>query len=588
MTADKKEPENKPAGSASAQGNRPHATLDLKAKDVTPPAPAKAAASADTAKDKSSTVASASASAASSATSAPATAGKPDPAKDAKSDKDKNDRPGDKTGKDAKPAAGAPLPGSARPAAQPAAARGHGGFFTHVAAGLVGGIIALLAADALVSQLGISLSSEPNKTAALEQRLAALETSRNQPSPSTELATRLADAESKLSKVEQLDTNIDGISQKQADFDKTLNVLNEKLSQGEGSQEGERITKLEEQLATMAKAAESDPQAGRIPQLAAITGKLADLEQTMSIQLDALRKGVAQQLATGITSATEAGEAARAGAQRLDREVSTLKAEATENSTGLNSLKADVDQTSASLQTIQEDLKRLKADVYARLAAFARPEDVSTAVSPLSDKLSALEQDVQTVLKSEGDRRSTAERIVLSLELANLKRAIDRGKPYATELEQTRKVAGGVVDLAPLERFALEGVPTTTELRQQFKPIAFTIIDAEEQQQDGSIVDRLLSGAKSVVRVRKTAPDAEDKSVEATVARIETALNEDRLSDVLELAKSLPPPAHEAASAFLTKVEAREAVDHALSSVESQLKASLAAAPAPDSGKAAQ
>ncbi|CAN1723329.1 conserved protein of unknown function [Hyphomicrobium sp. 1Nfss2.1] len=579
MTADKKEPENKPAGSASAQGSRPHATLDLKAKDLTPPAPAKPAAADASAKDKPSTTATSSASAASSASSAPASATKPDAAK---ADKDaKSDKPG----KDAKPAAGAPPPG----AAQPPAARGHGGFFTHVAAGLVGGLIALLAADALVSQFGISLTSEPDKTTALEQRLTALEASRNQRSASTELAARLAAAEAKLSKVEQLDTNIGGISQKQADFDKTLNSLNEKLStQGEGSQEAERVTKLEEQLATMAKVAESDPQSGRIPQLAAITGKLADLEQTMSIQLDALRKGVAEQLATGIGTATEAGEAARAGAQRLDREVSTLKAEATENSTGLNSLKTDVDQTSAALQTVQEDLKRLKADVYARLAAFARPEDVSTAVTPLSDKLAALQQDVETVLKSEGDRRSTAERIVLSLELANLKRAIDRGKPYATELEQTRKVAGGVVDLAPLDRFALEGVPTTTELRQQFKPIAFTIIDAEEQQQDGSIVDRLLAGAKSVVRVRKTAPNAEDKSTEATVARIETALNEDRLTDVLELAKTLPAPAREAAAEFLTKVEAREAVDHALSSVESQLKASLAAAPAPDSGKAAQ
>lgn len=579
MTADKKEPENKPAGSASAQGPRPHATLDLKAKDLTPPAPAKPATADASAKDKPSTTATSAASAASSASSTPASTTKPDAAK---TDKDaKSDKPA----QDAKPTVGAPPPG----AAQPPAARGHGGFFTHVAAGLVGGLIALLAADALVSQFGISLTSEPDKTAALEQRLTAIEASRSQRSASTELAARLAAAEAKLSKVEQLDTNIGGISQKQADFDKTLNSLNEKLStQGEGSPEAERITKLEEQLATMAKAAESDPQSGRIPQLAAITGKLADLEQTMSIQLDALRKGVAEQLATGIGTATEAGEAARAGAQRLDREVSTLKAEATENSTGLNSLKTDVDQTSAALQTVQEDLKRLKADVYARLAAFARPEDVSTAVTPLSDKLAALQQDVQTVLKSEGDRRSTAERIVLSLELANLKRAIDRGKPYATELEQTRKVAGGVVDLAPLDRFALDGVPTTTELRQQFKPIAFTIIDAEEQQQDGSIVDRLLAGAKSVVRVRKTAPNAEDKSTEATVARIETALNEDRLTDVLELAKTLPAPAREAAAEFLTKVEAREAVDHALSSVESQLKASLAAAPAPDSGKAAQ
>ncbi|MEI9902398.1 MAG: hypothetical protein WDN31_22555 [Hyphomicrobium sp.] len=93
-------------------------------------------------------------------------------------------------------------------------------------------------------------------------------------------------------------------------------------------------------------------------------------------------------------------------------------------------------------------MKRLKTDVDTRFAAVAKPEDVSSAVSPLNNQLAALQQDVQGVIKSEGDRRTTAERIVLSLELANLKRAIDRGKPYAPELAQTRKVAGTVIDLA--------------------------------------------------------------------------------------------------------------------------------------------
>ncbi len=131
-------------------------------------------------------------------------------------------------------------------------------------------------------------------------------------------------------------------------------------------------------------------------------------------------------------------------------------------------------------------------------------------------------------------------------------------------------------------------MPTSTELRQDFKPVAFKIIDAEQQPQDASIVDRLLAGAKSVVRVRRTSHSPDDKSVEAVVGRIEEALNEDRLSDVIEQAKSLPAPAREAAQEFFARVEAREAVDRALASVETQLKASLAAAPADTNGNAAQ
>jgi hypothetical protein len=58
---------------------------------------------------------------------------------------------------------------------------------------------------------------------------------------------------------------------------------------------------------------------------------------------------------------------------------------------------------------------------------------------------------------------------------------------------------------------------------------------------------------------------------------MESALNEGRLSGVLNEAKALPPPAAEAAHDFLAKVEARNAVDKALAAVEMQLKASLSA-----------
>lgn len=576
MTANKNEPEKKPAGSTSAQpAARPHATLDLKATEVTPPS-----ASADKDKAAVAEASKPSPSAASAASSSASTA--------AASAASAKSAPGPTAG----PSVKSDKPGSSAPSSSPArpAARGYGGFFTHLAAGLLGGIAALLAADMLAGQLGFATADQPDKTAALETRLAALESGRKQGAIPTDLAARLSASEAKLGKLDQIDANIDGVSKKQADFDKNLNELNDKLgTQGGGDdQASARIAKLEDQLALMQTAAKNDPQAGRLPQLAAITGKLADLESTLSTQLDALRKNVAQDVDARLSSATEAGQAARSGTQRIDRDVATLKAETAEISTGLTGLKTDSDRAAAALKTTQEDLKRLKTDVDTRLASVAKPEDVSSAVTPLNDKLAALQSDVQGVIKSEGDRRTTAERIVLSLELANLKRAIDRGAPYAPELAQTRKVAGNVIDLGPLDRFALEGVATSTELQQDFKPIAFKIIDAEQQPQDASIVDRLLAGAKSVVRVRRTDHSPDDKSVEAVVARMEAALNEDRLSDVLEQAKSLPAPAREAAQEFLAKVEARESVDRALASVETQLKASLAAAPADATDKSAQ
>jgi hypothetical protein len=448
-----------------------------------------------------------------------------------------------------------------------------------LAAGLAGGIVALLAADILAGQFGFEIADKPEGAAVIERRLGALEQGRNQSAVPSNLAARLAAAEAKLGNVERADASIEGVGKKQAEFEKQLSALADKIGEGNDAQTAARIAKLEEQLALVASAATNDPRSGPVPQIAAMSGKIADLESTMSTQLDALRKSVAQELDQRLGAATEAAQASRSGTQRMDRELSTLKAETAEIQSGISGVKTDSDRAQAALKATQEDLKRLKADLDTRLATFAKPEDVSTAVNPINNKLATLQQDVQGVIKSEGDRRTTAERIVLSLELANLKRAIDRGKAYAPELEQAQKVAGTIVDLSPLERFSLEGVPTSTELRAQFKPVAFKIIDSEEQPTDASIVDRLLAGAKSVVRVRRTNHAADDKSIEAVVGRMEAALNEDRLADVVAEAKTLPQPAQDAAQDFLAKVQARDAVDRALASVETQLKSSLAAAP---------
>jgi hypothetical protein len=77
------------------------------------------------------------------------------------------------------------------------------------------------------------------------------------------------------------------------------------------------------------------------------------------------------------------------------------------------------------------------------------------------------------------------------------------------------------------------------------------------------------------VRVRKVSHGADEKTVEAITARMESALEEDRLGEVLREAKTLPQPAQDAAKEFLANVEARHAVDRALTEVEAQLKASL-------------
>jgi hypothetical protein len=254
-------------------------------------------------------------------------------------------------------------------------------------------------------------------------------------------------------------------------------------------------------------------------------------------------------------------------------------------------LKAASDRLDQSLKGTQSDTAALKSaldgfrgDVTGQFKSTARPADVAMAVAPLADRVQKLESSVQSVVRAEDDRKSNAERIVLSLELGNLKRAMERGQKFAAEFAEVRKVAGSRIDLAALERFQNEGVPTTAELARSFRPVAGAILDADAQAPDSSVVDRLLTGAKTIVRVRKTTHDPADTSAEAIVARMETALKDVRLADVIAEARKLAPKASAPAQDWLKKVDARRTVDAALAEIDAQLKSSLGAGPAAPKG----
>lgn len=452
-----------------------------------------------------------------------------------------------------------------------------GGFFTHLAAGVVGGFLALLGADTIgpkvekyLPQLGLPPLPHAEAAAKLQARIDDLEKALKQ-GRGPDLTPKIAATETGLTELRQA----------QAKLMEETRALTAKLSQGGGEGADARVAKLEQQLATMVAAAETDPKAGRIPQLAQLTGKVSDLETTLNNQLAAMRKSITDQIDQRLTAVAESSEAARSGAQRLDRDVSGLKAEAAR-------VKSDGDRAAATLKVLQEDtasvrsaVDALKAELEAKLRAAAKPDDVSAAIAPVAGKLAALEGNVAAVVKSEDSRKANAERIVLSLELGNLKRAIDRGSAFTVELGDARKAAAGKVDLSALDRFAEKGVATIPDLARELRTLANAIIDADAEQPNANVLDRLLSGAKSVVRVRKVNADASENGVEAVVARMETAIKEDRLGDVLAEAKKLSGRAALPAQDWLTKVEARNTVERAIASVEANLKASLASGTEP-------
>jgi len=272
-----------------------------------------------------------------------------------------------------------------------------------------------------------------------------------------------------------------------------------------------------------------------------------------------------------VSGTSEASEAARAGLERFEREVAGAKADA-------GRVGHRLDGFEQQLRAAQGDSERLRGELERGLKSMASSEDLSL----LAQRLAVLDKEFRGLLKSEADRTANTSRVVLSLELSNLKRAIERGDSFAVELAAAKKVAGEQLNLAPFDRYARDGLPPLSELTKSFRKVANAMLDAEAEPGDAPLLERLWWGARSIVRVRKSGPAAEEGSLEATIARMETALKENRLGDLLAQGKKLPPKAALAAEDWLRRAEMRYQVEQALADTEAALKRSLAAGAATD------
>ncbi|RUP00046.1 hypothetical protein [Hyphomicrobium sp.] len=549
--------EKKGSVSGSGAGKKPYATIDLKATEISA-APSKGNA----------------------ASSGGASADVPRPAA-ARTYADDSEQANAGSGSGAQPGptkasktgSGATAQGYAADTEAPAVSVSkRGGFLSHLAAGVVGGALAFGAIVWALPELEMQNGAE-EKISNLAQRVTAVEKNEKAAPPPTDISglqSRIADLENATQKIPSL---IEGQARLVAE---TKAALASAASDAGTPQLIERLGKMEDRLKAMADAGVNDPNATRIEQIAALTGKVSDLETSLATQLTELRSSVTKDVEARIQSAAEASEAARSGTQRIDKDVAGLKTDGARVQEQIASIKSATDRVAADLKIEQDQIASLKTELDGLRTAAAKPGDITAAVQPLSDKTSALEKSVQQVVAGDAARAQSAQRVVLALELQNLRRALDSGQNFSSQLADVKKVAGSQFDLSALEKLQESGVPSMAELTKDFRAVADKIIDADTEPADASVVDRLWAGAKSVVRVRRIDLKADDKSAEAVVGRMQTALADGRLTDVLEEAKDLSPKGQDVARPFLDKVSARVSVDAALANLDTQLKSSIA------------
>lgn len=412
-----------------------------------------------------------------------------------------------------------------------------GGFLSHLAAAALGGIVALAGYTWVLPTFLPEWAADSDRLAA---RIAAIEEQTQRTSGALVSDTDVI--EDRITALEQQTDQIPALvdAQKKLVAD-TKAALAADASDAGGPDLLIRLSGIEDRLRKIESGNVTAPDSTEPG--SAGNGAVSDLKNEAAT----LRQELASELEGKISTLSQQSQNALTSAERAEKSAEDIKQQVT------------------SLQSSLSDLSN----------SAVKTSDLTSSLTPIEDRISKLDQKIAGIEASEAKRLEQAEQVLLSVELQSLKRAIEKGETYNEELEAIQARAGDSIDLSALEAHKTKGVPTLVELNEAFDKAANAAIDTQANKENAGIVDRLLSSAKSVVRVRKVDHGPDDKSVEAIVGRMETALEDGRLDDMLQESKELPPEAQAAMQPFVEKAEARVSIFNVLAQVQDQIKTSL-------------
>lgn len=264
------------------------------------------------------------------------------------------------------------------------------------------------------------------------------------------------------------------------------------------------------------------------------------LPAELSARLDGLEAAVAE---AGAGSGGEGGDQAALAA--LEDRLAGLE--------GKIAALAEAGTAAAPDPELAAQLNELSAAQSGVQGAIA---ELRSSADSLASKISELEQGQQE-LSAQVDAPSRQIDLARTIAAAGLKSAIDRGGPFMSELEAFASVAPDDPAVDELRDLAARGVPSRAELVAGFSDAAGKAIAAADPgDPEAGLVDRLMSSAMSVVKVRKVGDVAGD-SPEAIVARAETRLINGDLEAALAEWTTLPEASRTATSEYGEALAAR-------------------------------
>ncbi len=194
------------------------------------------------------------------------------------------------------------------------------------------------------------------------------------------------------------------------------------------------------------------------------------------------------------------------------------------------------------------------ASSEAVVALSHRIDTVQTNLNALGDRLAALEK---TVAAGTSDNSTAARAIAI----VALRRAVDEGVPFTTDLDLAAALGLPADDVAALKPFADKGVPTKAALAAAFGTVGDAIVQATtEANPDAGFFQRLLTGIGTLVTVRPSGPVAGDDPA-AIVSRMRAAVEAGDFATAISERGGLPEAGKAASADWAASAESRVTID---------------------------
>lgn len=200
-----------------------------------------------------------------------------------------------------------------------------------------------------------------------------------------------------------------------------------------------------------------------------------------------------------------------------------------------------------ALKSAGGDTKALEAKITALEGALA---GMKTATDSATAGVSSVEGKQKEIV---GQQKALAGKVMmpaLAVVADSLVQQIDRGQPYAAQVDALTALGADPAKVATLRANAANGVPSANVLAAKFEPLALPITTtAHKAPPNAGLVDRLKSGMFSIVSVRR-ADDTSGDDLASRVARIRAALAHDDVAGALDAWNALPADAKAKADAW--------------------------------------